>query len=146
MEGRQGGREGGRKEGPLLWNVFNSLVAALKKIQGNWKQARIIKSSFSKHKTELEIYIEVIYKFTKGYQKACVLKKKFMTSERILKVILRYLCPTVQSEQPSRNLFFKNPPTLHYHKKHRFQMPLFYQIMVGKPNGPLQKASVLERR
>lgn len=61
---------------PLLWNVFNTLVAAFKTKYGDGKQAKILKSSFSKHKTELGMYAEVIYKFTEAYQKASLLQNK----------------------------------------------------------------------
>lgn len=69
------GREKGGNPSPLLWNVFDTLVAASKTKPEDWKQAKIVKSSFSKHKTELRMYAEVIYKFTEAYQKARVLKK-----------------------------------------------------------------------
>lgn len=42
--------------------------------------------------------------------------KKFMTSERIVKVILRHLYPTVQSQQTCRIFFFFRNRTFHYHK------------------------------
>lgn len=61
---------------PPLWNVFNTLAAAFKTKPGDWKQAKILKSSFSKCKTELGMDTEVIYKFTEAYQKVCVLKNK----------------------------------------------------------------------
>lgn len=73
---KEEGWEKGGGPSPLLWNVFNTLVAAFKTKPEDWKQGKIVKSSFSKHKTELGMYAEVIYKFTEAYQKAHVLKNK----------------------------------------------------------------------
>lgn len=68
----KGGKNGGSPS-PLLRNVFETLVAAFKIKRGDWKQAKIVKSAFSKRKTELGTYTEVIHKFTEADQKARVL-------------------------------------------------------------------------
>lgn len=86
----------------------------------------------------MEIYTVEIYK---SIERHLHLKKKtdlWQNFRNNFYVIMSYcIIQTIE-------IFFFFPDTFLYHKKHRFWKPLFYHILVGKPNGPLQSAATLK--
>lgn len=141
----KGGKNGGSPS-PLLWNVFKTLVAAFKIKPGDWKQPKIVKSSFSKHKNWAgNVHWSNPQIHWGQSENMCTLKinNDFWNNFRNY---FKTLMSTAQSEQPSNNWnFFRNWPHFIITKNVVF-IHLVYQIMVGKPNGTLQKASALERQ